>query len=1128
MSDRPTLADDLCVQALDLPPDQRDTFLDRACQGQPTLRQQVNELLRAVGQLDDAFVNAPPPPPRDLTGLVIAGRYTLARRLGRGGMGEVWEAEQAQPVRRRVAVKLIGGGFGGGDILARFAAERQAIALMDHPHIAKLLDAGATDDGDPYFVMEVVHGQSLTVFCDEKKLPLFDRLRLFQQVCAAVQHAHQKGVIHRDLKPSNVLVEEHDGKPVAKVIDFGLAKAAAGLRLTSDTLVTAYGAVMGTPLYMAPEQALPDPADVDTRADVFALGAMLFELLTGTTPLAWETVKDLPVHEIVRLVREREAPAPSQRLTAGRSRATHLRELDWITLKALSKERERRYESAAALSADVQRYLLHEPVQAGPPSRWYRAGKFVRRHRGPVTAAALLLLALLGGFAGTAWGLVQAEERRKEAEQARAREREQKDIAIANEAKAVAAKEEAVTNLKFSQRGNQILGAVLYGLDPKRVSESGRPLQEFIRDNLKAAVRELDEGSIGDPLTVARMRHTLGASLYGLGEYRLAEEVLLLAVEARERLLGRDQPDTLYSLSYLGMSYRETGKLAKGIALLEEVHRGWTARYGPDHPDTLAAVVNLATGYEADWRNDIAEPLLTDSLPRAEKVLGGDHPTTTAMIGSLVAVYRGTGRSKDALPLLEKATADRVRRLGENHPDTLTSQGNLAGVLDEVGQGRKSVELLEDTLQRANTHLGPTHPTTIFLLNNLALHYTSDGRATVATQMLTESNTLLTRRLGVDHPSTLTVISNLGDAYRIAQRPDLAAPLLEQALAGHKARLGGDHPRTIASAGNLASVYAELGKHELAEKMSREVSDKYVARFGPDHPLTLAARNNLGHGLAMAGKGEEAVKVLEDTARRRTDRLGVDHPDTLTSRENLASAWVVQKELPKAIKTLEEIIPPSTKRLGREHPSTQLRLARLGDCYQQVGLVDEAIVLWEEVYRNERPGGYVHNSGGPLLDLYVQQRKKAKAAKLGLELADKARQKHSKESPELAERLESYGHRLVLAGACAEGETLLRECLTISEAKLPDHWLTFHRTSLLGVAVLNQQKPREAEPILIKGFEGLKAREKSLTGRDRVFLFDAIDRLLYLYSVQKKNEEVAKYKAFRAELGGGASKPEKK
>jgi eukaryotic-like serine/threonine-protein kinase len=403
-----TSLESIFFAALERPAGERGAYLDGACGGDAELRACLDKMLAAQSDLG-YFLDRPHPvpaealrasgavqPAADHCSAVIAGRYKLLQQIGEGGMGTVWMAEQLQPVKRRVAVKLVRGEYGGSrDVLARFGAERQAIALMDHPHVAKLLDAGTTGEaeasclgaGRPYFVMELVKGVPLNEYCDQHQLTVPDRLHLFTQICSGVQHAHQKGVIHRDLKPSNILVESHDGKPVPRVIDFGLAKAVGGMQLTENTLFTRLGTVAGSPLYMAPEQATFNALDVDTRADVYALGVVLYELLTGTTPIEREQLKTASLDEIFRVIRESDPPTPSRRLSstdshpsvASNRRTEPLKlgrflrgDLDWIVMKALAKERDRRYGSASGLAADVERFLKHEPVLAGPPGAAYR------------------------------------------------------------------------------------------------------------------------------------------------------------------------------------------------------------------------------------------------------------------------------------------------------------------------------------------------------------------------------------------------------------------------------------------------------------------------------------------------------------------------------------------------------------------------------------------------------------------------------------------------------------------------------------------------------------------------------------------------------------------------------------
>ncbi len=421
-------AEELFHQALARPPAERPAFLAAACAGDEPLQRRIEALLHAHDNPGSFLAQQPPAPAltaddpiRERPGTVI-GPYKLMEQIGEGGMGLVFVAEQQKSVRRKVALKVIKPGMDTRQVVARFEAERQALALMDHPNIAKVLDGGETGNGRPYFVMELVKGVPITDYCDHNQVPIRERLELFVHVCQAVQHAHQKGIIHRDIKPSNVLITLHDGTPVVKVIDFGVAKA-IGQQLTDKTIYTQFSQVVGTPLYMSPEQAWQSGLDVDTRSDIYSLGVLLYELLTGTTPFDKERLRELGYDEIRRIIREEEPPKPSTRISTLGKAATTISiqrqsepkqlsrlirgELDWIVMKALDKDRNRRYETANGLAMDVQRYLHDEPVLACPPSAWYRLRKLTQRNKGRLAAAVLVgfFLASLGGVA--VWSALQ-------------------------------------------------------------------------------------------------------------------------------------------------------------------------------------------------------------------------------------------------------------------------------------------------------------------------------------------------------------------------------------------------------------------------------------------------------------------------------------------------------------------------------------------------------------------------------------------------------------------------------------------------------------------------------------------------------------------------------------------------
>jgi serine/threonine protein kinase/tetratricopeptide (TPR) repeat protein len=639
-------ARDLFLHAVGkLPPEEWDGYVAEACGEDAELLAQVGQLLQvhreagsfldrpaAAGAVDDNASGAGATArqlldlpaaggtvdePADGAGTIIAGRYKLLQKIGEGGMGSVWMADQAEPIKRRVAVKLIRVERGQSrTILLRFEAERQAIALMDHPHIARLLDAGeaapahAGDAPRPFFVMELVKGVPLTDYCDAHRLGIPERLRLFMQVCAAVQHAHQKGIIHRDLKPSNVLVESHDGKAVPKVIDFGLAKAITGLQLTEHTLFTAFGSVMGTPLYMAPEQAGASALDVDTRADIYALGIILYELLTGTTPITRETLRKAALDEMLKLIREQEVPTPSSRLSSTESapsvaanRQTEPAklgrvvkgELDWIVLKALAKERDRRYETANGFAQDIERFLNHEPLTAGPPTVAYRLRKFVRRNRGPVVAAGLIVLTLVVGIAGTAWGLLQAERHAKQTRD----ERDAKDLALKAEQQA-RADETTARQHAFAALRSMTADVV------ERKFGQGKALTEDDRAFLRGVIGQYDAFAAikaDDPesrVMRAEGRHHVANMRFRLGQLPEAEKNYDDAVGLLKQLVA-DFPSRREFRGDLAQCYKNRAALLAATGRPQESER--------DYDKSLTILKQLAADFPD--RQDVRRALAT-------------------------------------------------------------------------------------------------------------------------------------------------------------------------------------------------------------------------------------------------------------------------------------------------------------------------------------------------------------------------------------------------------------------------------------------------------------------------------------------------------------------------------------
>ncbi|MBU0640736.1 MAG: serine/threonine-protein kinase [Planctomycetes bacterium] len=750
---------------------EREAFLDEACGGDSELRSHVEGLLRVREQVG-SFLDAPPVDPQatlesqpssEIAGTLV-GRYKILQEIGEGGFGKVYMAEQEQPVRRKVALKIIKPGMDTKQVIARFEAERQALALMDHPNIARVLDAGATEMGRPYFVMELVKGIAITEYCDKHKLSTQQRLELFIPVCHAVQHAHQKGIIHRDLKPNNVLVTLHDTRPMPKVIDFGIAKA-TGQRLTEKTLFTEFCQFIGTPEYMSPDQAEISGLDVDTRTDVYSLGVLLYELLTGTTPFDAITLRRAAFDEIKRIIREDEPPKPSARLhtlstTQEALSVAHVRQtepallprlirgdLDWIVMKALEKDRTRRYQTASDLAADVERHLSHEPVVAGPPSAIYKFRKFVRRHRLGVLAGSIVATALVVGFSLATVGLVHANRsraalvvQRDAAEQARANAQRQR-------ARAVASADEARKQAARSLTVNHFLQEMLRSVDPGQAL--GREVT--VRYVLDEAARKIDEGALVEqPEVEAAVRQTLGETYATLGLYDAAEVHLRTARTMRHEQLGDEHPDTLCSNRALARLLRVKGGFAEAEALLRHTVEIQRRVLGDEHRDTLSTRNELALALWGPGRFAEAEAIHRQTLAIQRRVLGEEHVDTLESLGHLGAVCRALGRHAEAEPLLRRALELSQRVLGEWHPRTAVAMNNLGELREDRGDYEQAERLYRQTYEVDRHVLGADHPQTQIPVNNLLRVLQVQGKTAEIRPLVVER--LARMRRAAEHP----------------------------------------------------------------------------------------------------------------------------------------------------------------------------------------------------------------------------------------------------------------------------------------------------------------------------------------------------------------------------------------
>jgi non-specific serine/threonine protein kinase/serine/threonine-protein kinase len=849
---------------------ERRAFLDEACGGDIRLRQRVELLLAADehpgGVLDrgeaaaifDAYPLAPPLADEQ----AFAGRFQLCHKLGEGGMGEVWVADQHEPVQRRVALKVIRPSLGSSHLLARFGQERQALALMDHPNIAKVLDAGVAD-GRPYFVMELIQGVPITRYCDEAGLSPRERLELFLPVCHAVQHAHQKGIIHRDLKPSNILVGLYDGKPVPKVIDFGVAKT-TGPRLAEQSFSTEVGTVVGTVEYMSPEQAEPNSVDVDTRSDVYTLGVVLYELLTGTVPFSREQLRSARFAEMLRIIREVEPPRPSTRLAhqetlpgspavrqarPKKHRTVLSGELDWIVMKCLEKDRERRYESPSALALDLERYLADEPVQAGPPSAGYRLWKHLRRNRGRVLAASLVLLALLGGIVGTTVGLVRAmRARQAEAERAEGER---------------LARETAEKRLAQIEKGVDLLSSIFEDLDPRAEEKEGRPLRAILGDRLARAAADLEGEAVGDALVVAGLQNRLGQSLLRLGMARRAIPLFAKSRATRAAGLGADHPDTLTSMNNLARGYQEDGKVHLALPLFEETLKLRRARLGDGHRDTLTSMNNLAAAYRACDRPGPALSLLRETLELRKATLGPYHQETLTSMNNLAVGYWAAGQPEKSLPLHEETLRLRKATLGPYHIDTLQSMSNLGASYRFARKLDLALSLHEEAFKLCKARLGADDPYTLFSMSNLAFTYAAVGQMKKSLSLREETLERRKARLGEGHPDTLQTMSDLAAGYSTVGKRDQALPLFQQAAAGVE-RLRFAHPNAGRIILGLCGCHEQRKQYDQAEVWRRKWLATVKAKDGPESATYAAALVGLGSNLLQQNKHAGAEAVLRE------------------------------------------------------------------------------------------------------------------------------------------------------------------------------------------------------------------------------------------------------------------------
>jgi tetratricopeptide (TPR) repeat protein len=876
----------------------RAAYLDIACANDPERRARVEALLADAEAAESYFTSAGSrrvelTVPGEGPGTII-GRYQLLELIGEGGMGSVYLAGQHEPVDRQVALKIIKLGMDTREVVARFEAERQALATLDHPAIAKVLDGGSTEAGRPYFVMELVRGLPITQFCDEQHLTPAARMELFIEVCQAIQHAHQKGIIHRDIKPSNILVTLEGDGPAVKVIDFGIAKA-IDRRLTEKTFFTQFREFMGTPAYMSPEQADPGIQAVDTRSDIYSLGVLLYELLTGNTPFENQTLIGAGLEEIRRILRETDPPKPSTRLnelaedeltSVARARQVEpgrlgrfLRgDLDWIVMKALEKDRTRRYDTASGLAADVRRHLQGEAVTAAPPGAGYRVRKFARRHRAGLMTAALVGAAMLVGTGVSVWQAVAAIRANKAAQEERA------------EAEAITA----------------FLIEVFRSPDPAR---DGRTIT--VAETLDRAARRLGADTTLPPQRRGRLLRTLGATATALG---LTGEAVPILEKARENFPGggsTDDPETLSVMLDLARAYFDAGSRTKAIALNEDVVRRRIALQGEDHPDTLTARSNLAIMYDA------------------------------------------ADRGEEALVMREDVWRRRERVLGPTHRDTLLAMNNLGVSLFGNGPRGKALALRERVLELSREHLGIEDLETIRATQALALSHHDAGLHAEALEGRLEVVRVREKLLGRDHSETLGALAELASSFAVASQFEKAHTLSEEVAMRCEKTLGPTHQYTLISLDNVAIALADLGRHEEALEKRRTLLARSQEALGKDALITLKTANLLASSYAATGRPTEALNLRKEVLELRKDRYPPDHPDTLIASEELAVSYTEAGLHSDALELRETVVEARRQHLPPGHPQRVHALQALAATLEALGETQRAAAAAEEARQSE-------------------------------------------------------------------------------------------------------------------------------------------------------------------------------
>jgi serine/threonine protein kinase/tetratricopeptide (TPR) repeat protein len=838
------------------------------------------------------------------------GRYKLLQQIGEGGCGIVYMAEQEEPIRRRVALKIIKLGMDTHSVIARFEAERQALALMDHPNIAKVLDAGATTTGRPYFVMELVRGVKITTYCDEQRLSTRQRLELFAKVCQAVQHAHQKGIIHRDLKPSNVLLTLQDGAPVPKIIDFGIAKATTDQRLTDKTLFTAFEQFIGTPAYMSPEQAGLGGLDIDTRSDIYSLGILLYELLTGKPPFDSETFARSAFDEILHIIREKEPPRPSARLTtlteqelttvAQRRQIESSKlpgllrgDLDWIVMKALDKDRTRRYQTASGFASDIHHFLASEPVSARPPGGLYRFQKMARRNKLAFSAVAAVITVLAVGVIVSAGEAIRATRAVRESQQitqfltdmlqgvgpAVALGRDTTILHEILDKTASRVEEELRDQPKLEANLLTLIGEVYRALTIYDQEETMHRKALAIRIKLFGE-RNADTATSMDLLGTALLQQT---------KLPEAETFLQKGLTNRLEKLGKKNAEVATSLSNLGVLRQYQSKFLEAEKLYEQALQMRRALGGSNDFAITESLICLSSALWYQHKDLLrAEAMDREALATRKKILPANHPDLLPCLINLAPVYQDENKLGDAERTMREAIDLCRHVLKTNSLEEAQVLNNLGWLLCTKGDFEESEKMLRRSLTIRREALAEKHDWVAESLNTLAVVLQRAGKLDEAEELQRHQLDLVIELHGTNHLRVINSKNNLGWLLYSRHKLSEAEQLTLEALAVQRKIIGPTNRDTAQMLQNLGVIYVEEGKVGDAERANREALEHFRAAYGNDEAKTAGSQMLLARFLCNHGSPADAepfaLQAVEILKQKQPDDWGTFNAQAILGR----------------------------------------------------------------------------------------------------------------------------------------------------------------------------------------------------------------------------------------------------